>query len=427
MVVGILVGAAIGYQIASAIIPKPVVTTTVTVTATPAPVKEVRLGYLVGLTGAIASFGPDMKAMAELVVDEVNAAGGIKSLGGAKIRLIVADTESKPDVAKVQTRRLVTEEKVHVLAGAFWSSLTFPASEEAESLGIPFVCDTSSNPDLIERGYRTFFRVWPGDDMLAKQQLEFLKWMQQETGTKVRRIALVHDDTAFGIGCAKFWKRWNSDPDIGGYEIVSDIAFTPGVADVSAEVLALKGANPEVVFYASSPAGDAILWMTSFKKYDVNLKAIISSGGFMLPDYVKAMGKDGWYATARDFWSPDLLDISSKIKGLNEKFKAKTGGKDLYLHPLSVHPTIQTIVKALEKAGSTEPSKIIDALRAVEIGTDELVAPWKGIRFDHKGQNVYAINFMVQLMEDAQYHIVWPKETASRKVKFPMPTWAERR
>lgn len=415
LLVGIIIGTAFGYGLKSYITPE----------EEGPPVNEVRIGYLVGLTGAISSFGPDMQAVAEIVVDEVNAAGGIQSLGGAKVRLIVADTESNAEVAKIQARRLITEENCHLLMGCFWSSLSFTASEEAEKLGIPFLCDTSSNPQLTERGYRTFFRVWAHDGIFAKDQIEFLKWMQEDKGETIEKIALIRDDTAFGEGVAAQWKKYNQDPEIGGYDIVADIAFTPGVSDVSSEVLALKESGAEVIFYASSPAGDAIQWVSTLKQFEVDIKAFIASAGVMLPEYVNIMGKDGWYVCARDFFSVDLLESYPKVKEFNDKFKAKTG-KDLYLHPFSVQPTTYAAIKAIEKAGSVDPNEIIDSLRALEISEEEMIAPWEGIRFDENGQNIYAMSFQVQLMDDGEYHIVYPDRLASRDVIFPMPRWSDR-
>jgi len=415
LLVGIVIGAVIGYGIGYY---------TITPEEGP-PVNEVRIGYLVGLTGAISSFGPDMQTVAELVVDEVNAAGGIKSLGGAQVRLIVADTESSSEIAKIQARRLIQEEDVHLLMGCFWSSLSFTASEEAEKLGIPFVCDTSSNPDLTERGYRTFFRVWAHDGMFCREQFDFLKWMQEQKGETIEKIAIIRDDTAFGEGCSIQWTNLNQDPDLGGYELVADIAFTPGVADVSSEVLSLKEAGAEAVFYASSPAGDAILWMNTLKQYEVDIKAFIASAGVMLPEYVEAMGSDGWYVCARDFFSVDLLETHPKVKAFNDKFKERTG-KDLYLHPFSVQPTTYAAIQAIEKAGSVDPDDIIDALRALEIPEEEMIAPWKGIRFDEKGQNIYAMSFQVQLMDDGLYHIVYPERLAARDIVFPILPWSER-
>ena len=83
-------------------------------------------------------------------------------------------------------------------------------------------------------------------------------------------------------------------------------------------------------------------------------------------------------------------------------------------------------IQAIEKAGSVDPDKLKDALRALDIPEAEMIAPWNGIRFDEKGQNIYAMSFQVQLFDDGVFHIVYPDRLASRDPIFPIPPWSER-
>lgn len=387
-------------------------------------VEEVRIGLLTPLTGPAASFGNDMKAVAELMAKQVNERGGMKSLGGAKIRVITADTEGKPEVGRVQSRRLITEEKVHLIVGALHSGVTLPAAEEANRAGIPFINDVSSHPDLTEQGFKWFFRTWGHDGIFAKNYFEFMKYLQQKKNVKFETIAFVSEETLFCQGVLDQWQRYNGDPQLGGYKVVATIRHASGISDLTTEALKLKQANPQVTLMCNTPAGDAILWVQTLKRVDFMPMALLTTGGFINPDYIKAMGKDGYYVFSREAWSPDLRAKKSIAAQFEDTFKQLTG-KAMYVYPTAMHTAMTVAIKALEKAGSIEPEKLQQSLKTLEVRGDEILPPWDGVKFDEKGQNVYAMNFMVQLL-DGQYRIVWPEQYASLSPVFPVPKWGER-
>jgi branched-chain amino acid transport system substrate-binding protein len=387
-------------------------------------VEEVRIGLLTPLTGPAAAFGNDMKAMAELIAEQVNAQGGIRSLGGAKIRIITADTEGKPEVGRVQARRLITQEKVHILIGALHSGVTLPVAEEAERAGIPLINDSSSLPDLTEKGFKWFFRTWGHDGIFAKNYFEFMQYLKRKSGVNFQTLGLVAEETLFCQGVFDQWKRYNADPQLGGYKIVVEIRHPSAAADLTAEALKLKLANPDVVLMCNTPAGDAILWMQTLKRVNFMPMALLTTGGFINPDYIKAMGRDGEYVFSREGWSPDLVARKPIAAKWEELFRQKTG-RPMYVYPMTTHTAMTVAIKALEKAGSVEPEKIREALRSLEVRGDEILPPWSGVKFDEKGQNIYAMNFMVQLI-GGKYRIVWPEEFAVIEPVFPVPSWGPR-
>ncbi|MEM2364703.1 MAG: ABC transporter substrate-binding protein, partial [Candidatus Bathyarchaeia archaeon] len=111
----------------------------------------------------MALIGRDQVNAFDLVIDEVNAAGGIKSLGGARIELVLGDTKGDPKTGAAEAERLITETKVHVLVGAYQSAVTATCSEVAERYGIPFLNPDSTSPGLTARGFKWFFRTTPHD------------------------------------------------------------------------------------------------------------------------------------------------------------------------------------------------------------------------------------------------------------------------
>ena len=166
-------------------------------------VKEVKVGVLLPLSGKLAETGADLKRGYEFAVNKINEAGGIKNLGGAKIRLIYADTAGKPEVGAAEAERLITEEKVVALLGAYQSSVTKTSSEVAERYHVPYLNGDSSSPALTERGYKWYFRTFPHDAMFARQHVDFVKWLNDKYGANIKRIAIIHEDTEWGTKCAE--------------------------------------------------------------------------------------------------------------------------------------------------------------------------------------------------------------------------------
>lgn len=385
---------------------------------------EVRVGVLTPLTGAAAYFGEGQKAMALWMAERINKEGGIKSLGGAKLRVIIADTEGKPEVGKTQARRLITEEKVHVIIGALHSGVTLPAAQEAERYGIPFICETSSHPDLTRQGFKWFFRVWGSDNIFARNYFQFMKWLKDTKGFEIRTIAIVAEESLFSVGVATEWEKLNLDATLGGYLIVANIRHPVSPSDLTTEALTLKQANPDVVLLSVTPVPSAILWTQALKQVNFFPKAMLTCGGFIFPEYLRSVGADGEYMMGREGWSIDLMEKKQIAKQIAEAFTNETG-KDMTVYTVTMHAAFVVLKDALERAGSLEPEKIRQALVETDIPGDKIIPPWQGIKFDATGQNIYAMNFMVQVI-GGQWRIVWPEDIATVGVVFPAPSWNER-
>ncbi len=124
--------------------------------------EEIRIGIVSPLTGPTAKFGQAQKNAMTMAAEDVNSAGGIKSLGGAKIKLFFGDTRGEADTGVTETERLITREKVHALIGAFQSGVGFPSSAVAEKHQVPWL--TFGTFDKItERGFKYVFRAHAND------------------------------------------------------------------------------------------------------------------------------------------------------------------------------------------------------------------------------------------------------------------------
>ena len=124
-----------------------------------------------------------------------------RDLGGAKIEVVFADNQGTPAAGQNQALRLITEEKVHALIGAYQSGITVTTSAMAERHGIPFLTPESVAANLTERGFKWFFRATPVAGDFARAYSDFLK-EQKAAGQKVGSIAIVNENTEYGNSVA---------------------------------------------------------------------------------------------------------------------------------------------------------------------------------------------------------------------------------
>jgi branched-chain amino acid transport system substrate-binding protein len=166
-----------------------------------AATSTLNVGVIMPLSGANAQFGINSRNGIELVADEINAAGGIKELGGAKINLIVADSTSTPTTAGTVAQRLISQNDVVAILGAFASSLTLAISEVTERQDVPLL--TMSFADQITgRGYKNIFQVVAKASVIGKAQFEYTAAIAQAAGAKIDKIAIMYEDTAYGTAQA---------------------------------------------------------------------------------------------------------------------------------------------------------------------------------------------------------------------------------
>ncbi len=148
------------------------------------------------LTGPTAKFGQAQKNALTMAADDVNGAGGIKSLGGAKIKLVFGDTRGEADIGVTETERLITREKVHALIGAFQSGVGFPSSAVAERHQVPWL--TFGTFDKItERGFKYVFRAHANDTMKARTLIEGLVALSKRAGG-IKSAVIMAENTEWG-------------------------------------------------------------------------------------------------------------------------------------------------------------------------------------------------------------------------------------
>jgi branched-chain amino acid transport system substrate-binding protein len=396
--------------------------------------QEVKIGVIYPLTGAAASSGAEMKNALELAADIINngaksvpnlpfsAGGGLPNLKGAKIKLVFADHQGNPQVGATETERLITQEKVVAIVGAYFSNVTATASQVAERYKIPFVNPESSSASLTQRNFKWFFRTTAHDDLFVHNFFDFFKELEAKKGIKVKQLATFNENTLWGNETSKLETKLAEEK---GYTLTKSISYPAKSTQLTSEVQLLKAAAPQVVMQ-SSYLGDAIMAMKTYKELGFSPDMILANNaGFTDTEFIRTLGKDADYVITRDVWSLDLAKNNPLIKQVNdlyfERNKANFTGNSS-----RTFTGLMTLADAINRAASTEPEAIRKALTETNIPGNKIIMPWKGIKFDEKGQNVYGSGILVQII-DGKYNTVWPFDLATREVVWPMPKWDQRK
>ncbi|MBU6461590.1 MAG: ABC transporter substrate-binding protein [Bradyrhizobium sp.] len=411
-VVGLLCAASLSFVLAS---------------AASAQDKTVKIGAVFPLSGNAASAGVHAKAAIETAMDIINNAhpelgnfplaknAGLAGLGGAKVEVVFADNQGSPAIGQNQTLRLITEEKVVALTGAYQSGITLTASAIAEKYGIPFVNGESVAANLTERGFKWFFRTTPIASDFAKVYFDFLTDMKT-AGAKTDNIALVHDTTEYGTSVASVITSAFKEK---GVTIAEDISYAFNATDVQSQVLQLKEKKPDVVIMIAYTS-DAILYSKTMQALDYKPPMIIADdSGYSDPSFIKSVGKITQGVFNRSSWnvgppgSPTAI-IADMYKKSGDDMD-DTAGRQMQ--------AFFVLCDAIDRAGSTDPAKIQAALKATDLKPDQLMMGYKGIKFDEKGQNILASGVMIQLQDGEHYVSVWPKATAEKAPVMPFKGW----
>ena len=386
--------------------------------------ETVKVGGLFPLSGNAASAGAQTKAAVELAVEIINgqhpdvkgiAGAGLPGLKGGKIELVPADHQGNPSTGQSQALRLIQQEKVAAIIGAYHSSVTFAATQMAERYGVPWVVGDSVASNITGRGFKYVFRVTPIATDFAYNYMKFLSDVKAQ-GQPVKSLGVVYENTDYGTSVSDTLRKAIKE---NGFELVADIPYSANTTDVSSQVLQLRDKKPDaVVFISYTP--DAILYMKTLKQLDYRPPiAIADDAGFSDPAFIKNVGTIAQGMMNRSAW--DVGKPGSVTARINELFKAKTGyelddtsGRNMQ--------AMLVLADAINRAGSGKPDAIRDALKATDLKPEQLMMGYKGVKFDDTGQNVLAATYLIQLQGD-QYVAVWPAQSATAKLQIPYKGW----
>jgi branched-chain amino acid transport system substrate-binding protein len=377
-------------------------------------VAEVRIGVLAPTSGPRRAAGTEAQHGAELAAALINGeegavslagAGseGLAGLGGAKLTIAVGDTKSSPDTGTSEADRLVAEERVVGLVGAYDAAVTEAASQRTERLGIPFVNGDSTADYLTERGLTWFFRTGPTERMFGEAFYSTL----QQAKVRPKRISMLYTTDAAGESLHQVLHDLAPEAD---YDEHGMVKFAPGKPNLVPELQELRDEKkPEVLFLMTSTADDAVRVLKTMDTMGYRPPQIFAFGGGVTePQVLQTVGPAGeglFYGTA---WSPRIAGRSGIAKAVMERYEQR------FDQPMSqtaagTFTAVLMLAEAIDNAGSTDPQRVRAALLNLDIPGRETIMPWSGVRFDASRQNVAANGVVEQRVGDA-FRVVFPAE-----------------
>jgi branched-chain amino acid transport system substrate-binding protein len=382
-----------------------------------AQAKEVTLAAVVALTGTNAAWGQRTWNGFQMAADLANEQGGIKSMGGAKVKYVVADTESKPEVAGSQMEKIIGR-GVAAVTGTNQSAATIVATQIAEREGVPFVCATDVDPAITSRGFKYTFRTSPVIETYVRDLLAHIKELSEKAGKPARKLAILSENSIVGQSSVEAANKVAKDL---GYEMVEAATYDASKTQNFASYISkYKGAGVEVFIGHNKPS-DAILITRTQKELNFNPLAYGGIlGGHVSTEYVNALGKDADNVLATTSWSGD-----ADIKGLKELAKKY---EDRFKEPVDStaaggFTAFAVLWDALERAASSDRKKLRDAIAATQMKAgDRMYMQLKGAKFDARGENSDA-GGLVFVIRDKHWLTVAPKEYAKATATFPKPKW----
>jgi branched-chain amino acid transport system substrate-binding protein len=411
-----------------------------------AAIEEIKIGVLYPLTGGAAAEGKELRDGAELAAEIVNNAkpelsmsmaknAGIKSLGGAKIKLIIQDHQGNPQLGADLAKKLIQDDKVVGLMGAYQSAVTKTVAAVAERYGVPMINESSTSPALTKEGLKWFWRTTPHDTTFTNDLFVFLEGLIQG---KVQGVKAVPKKELLPVVSACEKTEWGSNVSKAIEEIGKAKGFDPQVSllyaakapDLSSEVQSLLAAKPGTMLFASYGA-DAILMIKTLKSMKAKPKVIWGQdAGFESPEFLSTLGDDVVGILTRTVFSPRIGDVKKVAREVNELYKAKTG-RSLSGASARAFTATQAWVHILEKAGSTKPEDIQKTANTILVPSEELIVPWKGIKFATTGtdigQNELGTGMIGQYQKGKDgkinLEIVYPFELATADMIFPIKGW----
>jgi branched-chain amino acid transport system substrate-binding protein len=378
---------------------------------------DVKVGLIAPMSGPWARQGDLMIKGANLAVEKINKAGGIKALGGARLKLLVFDAGDTVEKAKNAAQRMVAQEPDLVgVTGAWLSSFTLGVTEVTERAELPLL--TLSYSDLItSRGFKFVFQTSPTGGAQALAALPALvRLAETATGKRPKTVAIVMDNTGAPVSFAKPMREGGIEKL--GLKLVVDEIFTPPLSDATPLIQKVRSSRPDLLLLLPTAISDDKMCLEKLHEFGLGRGRIpvISNGAHIgAPDMLKNLGQDlleGVMTIVANWGAKGQEDI---IK----EFTEKTGEPWITQDSLSTYGDILILKEALETAGVADRRKVAEAIRAMDTSDGPArYFPGGRIKFDENGRRVGADLVVVQWQKGVPV-TVYPPESAIAQPIWP--------
>jgi branched-chain amino acid transport system substrate-binding protein len=369
---------------------------------------SVKIGLIHPVSGALAYSGQQCRVGNAMAIDEINAAGGIKSLGGAKIEALLGDAQSRPEVAVSEVEKMAGA-GVHAFVGAFASAIGLAATQAAAKYNIPWAIDSGVSDNLVNRGLRNVFRMTDGYGRISTQAVEALDAVNKGAGSAAKSAIIVHEESEFGTGTARLLAE--RLPGIG-IEVKEVIRHANPTRDFTNVALRIKSQRPDLVIM-SNYQNEYVLLARTLVQQRVELMGTYSvlGGGFNLR-LVKEQPQVAAYMLDFNNWMNSKAPRAAEFRS-----RVEAAGNTLTFEVPVGYLAVKLLADAFERAASTDKDKVIEALETSTF--NDSMMPFDDTRFVN-GQNQGARAVLLQV-QDNDIISVWPDRFAAKPPVFPRP------
>ncbi len=385
----------------------------------------VKIGAVHPVTGPLAEPGQACRLGAMMAVEAVNAAGGIKAMGGAKLELVVGDTQTKPDVGRTEAERVINQ-GAQILMGSFDSGSTAAMVPVAQQRRVPFLVDiaaadpiTANVAKAVKEGQQKVqyvYRNFPTGSSFGARAVRYFTEIFAEAGVAPKRVVLMYCNDLFGQNAAKGFQAGYAAAK-PAWEIVDVIPWPEPPQDLSTEVSRAKAARPDIIAPITRPASAQLL-LPELRKQRVEVMGIVGPGspGLYEAGQLAVLKEDLEYVMSAVPWANFKNPRTQKVA---EDYVKRSNGKTFDTNSGYSYDGIFVIADALERAKSTDPDTVVDAIKKTHYtaGLMQYAGP---VIFNELGDNPNAVTTMIQILGQKPV-AVWPKEAAVQKLVFPRP------
>src|SRR4030095_15249806 len=376
-----------------------------------AQAKEVKLGYILPVTGPLAFEAQLSLNGLQLAVDEINAAGGVKALGGAKLTLLPGDTQQKVELGNSEAARLI-DQGVTVLIGPFSSLVAFSVRQVTEKNKTPFMLLAAVADNLTEGGLRYVFRVQPNGKAMSTVTMINIVEMAKAANVPLKRVAMMHEDGNFGTTMGNHVEAFAKTK---GYELVQRVPYNLRSPDFTAELAKVKAARPDLLVI-SGYYGDSKLIAETAAKLRVGAHAVVglANAAYSNPRFIAENRELTEHLFDGNYWHNPQ---SARAKAVFEAYQ-KRFGSPISNHGVQGYQVTFVLKDALERAASIDRDKVRDAIAKTNL-TDHILTQ-EAIRFDDTGENPNAMPALLQV-QSGKPTVVGPARYTEAKPVFPVP------
>ena len=375
--------------------------------------KEVKLGYILPVTGPLAFEAQLSLNGLQLAVDEINGAGGIKALGGAKLTLLPGDTQNKVELGNSEAARLI-DQGIAALIGPFSSLVAYSVRQVTEKNKTPFMLLAAVADNLTEGNLKYIFRVQPNGKAMATLTMNNMFEMARVANTPIKRVAMMHEDGNFGTTMGNHVEAFAGKL---GYALVQRIPYSLKSPDFTAELSKIKAAKPDLLVI-SGYYGDSKVIAETAAKLRIGVHALVglANAAYSNPKFIADNRELTDQLFDGNYWHNPQSARAKAVFATYEKRFAST----LTSHGVQAYTVIGVVKDALERAGSTDRDRLRDALAKTNLA--DHILPQDAIKFDDAGENANASPALLQV-QGGRPVVVGPARFAEAKPVFPVPKW----